>query len=215
MPPTTWPRRAVAEAYALAADSYSIKIGDDLTANSPDIADVSNVLKALDRGSVVLDGGCGPGQVAALAQQQGHLPVALDVTAAMLAHASKRLVHPCLVCADLCQLPLREASCDAAICWFAIHNLPRSLFPHLIKEVRRALRPGGRLVIGTHAGSGEERFRSPSGEEFDFTYYEPASLKDELAAAGYLDVTVRSRPALAHELQVEKLIIFATAPRRS
>lgn len=207
-----WARSAVAEAYAAAAETYITTFGDDLSAGSADRLLVDELLSGLGAGSLVMDGGCGPGQVAALALQAGHRCIGVDVTSAMLIQASRRLTGASLMNADLCYLPLSAASCDAVICWFSLHNLPRSLLSVVLAELQRVTRPTGRLLIATHGGSGEQQFSSPSGSPFVFTYYAAEDLAHAVQVAGFVDVEVRTRSPLPHELQVEKLLASASAP---
>lgn len=91
----------------------------------------------------VLDVGCGDGRIALDAL--GTRGVGLDASAAMLgaARSTAPLAH--LVRADAHELPFVDASFDTAL---VSHSL--WLFPapsQFIHDVRRILRPGGRLIV--------------------------------------------------------------------
>jgi ubiquinone/menaquinone biosynthesis C-methylase UbiE len=172
---------------------------------------IERVLSSLPPGGVVLDGGCGPGQVSALADDGGYVSIGVDLTPEMLAVAARRRAHARLICGDLCRLSLADASCDAVICWFAIHNLPRSLLPTLLTELHRVLRSGGRLLLATHSGTGEEWFESDVGEGVVCTYYGRDELKRLLSRAGFVDVSMHTREPRPHEHQVQKLFALASA----
>jgi demethylmenaquinone methyltransferase/2-methoxy-6-polyprenyl-1,4-benzoquinol methylase len=77
--------------------------------------------------------------------------VGVDFAPGMLALAARRLsgtsgaAGAALVCGDAEALPLRAASVDAATFAFGLRNVPRP--EQALREARRVLRPGGRLVV--------------------------------------------------------------------
>lgn len=206
-----WGRRAVARAYAASADSYTDRFADEFSTNASDRALIRSVLEPLTPGSTVLDGGCGPAQLSALAVELGLTPIAVDIAVEMLSVARRRLAEPLLACADLLHLPFRSASFDAVVCWFSVHNLPRDLLPSLLGDVRRVLSSGGRVLLGTHEGTATDQFTDEFGESFCFTYYEGVELAQLLEGAGFTSVRTDKRPPLGGEHQVQKLFASAVA----
>ncbi|MBK7977093.1 MAG: class I SAM-dependent methyltransferase [Deltaproteobacteria bacterium] len=106
----------------------------------------------------VLDVGCGDGRIALDAL--GTRGVGLDASAAMLgaARSTAPLAH--LVRADAHELPFVDASFDTAL---VSHSL--WLFPapsQFIHDVRRILRPGGRLIVVSNEPTTSWRARSCS-----------------------------------------------------
>jgi demethylmenaquinone methyltransferase/2-methoxy-6-polyprenyl-1,4-benzoquinol methylase len=94
-----------------------------------------------------LDLGCGTGAFLPLIAELGWSPVGVDVSADQLrvARASAGDLVEDLVQADAAALPFADGSFDAATVGFGIRNvadLERGL-----TELRRVLRPGGRLAI--------------------------------------------------------------------
>lgn len=115
----------------------------------------------LHDGDAVLDVATGTAQIpAALCRRMGPTGriVGLDITPAMLRRGRERLgavasngaVH--LVCGSALELPFPEASCDVVVCALATHHMD---VPRMLAEVRRVLRPGGRLAL---ADVGATRF---------------------------------------------------------
>lgn len=96
----------------------------------------------LPAGAVVLDLACGTGDLSREADRAGHRAVGFDFAAAMLARA--RTEAP-LVQADVLRLPVRDGAADGVTCGFALRNVAD--IDELFGEMRRALRPGGRIAV--------------------------------------------------------------------
>jgi len=97
-------------------------------------------------GDRVLDGCCGTGDLAVAARKAGAREVVgLDFSARMLERARKKEPAVEWIQGDLLELPFEDGSFDAATVGFGVRNvtdLERGL-----AELRRVLRPGGRLGI--------------------------------------------------------------------
>ena len=115
------------------------------------IALVDRLLTSLVRpGDVVLDLACGHGYAAAIGAERGaRLAVGADRLHAYLAGHARRTAaimeaRVCHVAADAYALPFRSGSFD--LVWSA--NFLYALFApwHVIAEIRRVLRPGGRWI---------------------------------------------------------------------
>jgi demethylmenaquinone methyltransferase/2-methoxy-6-polyprenyl-1,4-benzoquinol methylase len=70
--------------------------------------------------------------------------IATDFCAEMLAHASSRGLAKTLV-ADALRLPFPDGSFDVVTVAFGLRNMAD--YPAALREMRRVLKPGGRLVI--------------------------------------------------------------------
>lgn len=107
---------------------------------------VRDVADGLPPGSLALDLACGPGRNALHLARQGHRVVAVDLSQVALERLSdeaRREELPVMpVQADLARFTVPPASFDLVV---DVHFLERALFP----VIRRALRPGGRLVFTT------------------------------------------------------------------
>ena len=93
-------------------------------------------------GSVVIDLACGTGDFCRELHGRGMVPIGLDLSMGMLAAArtDATLLH-----ADILQMPLGDASVDAATCGFALRNLVE--LPGFFDEVARVVRPKGRIAL--------------------------------------------------------------------
>jgi len=94
----------------------------------------------------LLDVASGTGDLAL--EIQDHCPncdvIASDFCAEMLAHASSRGVHKTIV-ADALKLPFDDQTFDVITVAFGLRNMAD--YSAALKEMNRALKPGGRLVI--------------------------------------------------------------------
>jgi SAM-dependent methyltransferase len=120
------------------------------------------------RGARVLDLGGGPGWVSELLLRLGLRPVTLDLSPSLLRLGQDRLARAGLparlVRSDMTALPFPEGTFDSAIVVDALHHVPD--VEGALREARRVLRPGGRLVLA-EPGEGHseaEKSRAESRE---------------------------------------------------
>jgi len=93
-------------------------------------------------GALVVDVGCGPGELCEELARQGYRPVGFDLSEGMLRAAAH---DGAMVLADGLRLPLADHSVDGVTCGFALRNVadPAMLFT----ELGRVLTGGGRLSL--------------------------------------------------------------------
>ncbi len=205
---------AIQHAYEAAADAYDATFADELEANEFDGAIVDSAIAGVPQQGLVLDIGCGPAQVSRRIVAAGRTAIGVDLTPAMLAIARRGAPTLPLTCGDACALPYRSGVASATVAWYSLHNLPRSLVPAALTEMRRVLRPGGTALIATHAGQGEEHIWHPGRHgsgTVTITYYEADELIGLAKQHGLAPVELRERPPLAHERQAQKLYLTTRA----
>ena len=103
----------------------------------------------LDRGSRVLDAGCGSGRLSGALHRRGHVVVGVDADPELVAAAEQDHPGPSYVVGDLSTLDLGLEPFDLVLC---AGNVMVFLAPHsegaVLERLRDHTRPGGRLVIG-------------------------------------------------------------------
>jgi demethylmenaquinone methyltransferase/2-methoxy-6-polyprenyl-1,4-benzoquinol methylase len=96
-------------------------------------------------GDRVLDACCGTGDLALAAQRDGGIVTGLDFSGEMLVRARRKSGTVTWVEGDLLALPFADASFDVATVGFGVRNVAD--LQAALRELRRVLRPGGRLAI--------------------------------------------------------------------
>jgi demethylmenaquinone methyltransferase/2-methoxy-6-polyprenyl-1,4-benzoquinol methylase len=96
-------------------------------------------------GDRVLDACCGTGDLALAAQAAGGVVTGIDFSERMLERARRKSSAIEWLQGDLLDLPFADRSFDAATVGFGVRNVED--LDRALRELRRVLRPGGRLGI--------------------------------------------------------------------
>jgi demethylmenaquinone methyltransferase / 2-methoxy-6-polyprenyl-1,4-benzoquinol methylase len=96
-------------------------------------------------GDRVLDACCGTGDLALAAEREGGIVTGLDFSPGMLERARRKSDTVEWIEGDLLALPFADDSFDAATVGFGVRNVAD--LDAALGELRRVLRPGGRLAI--------------------------------------------------------------------
>lgn len=158
--------------YAEHADRYDELVGhEDFEGELPRA--LKNTIAPAAR---VVDVGAGTGRVTRLLLEAGVSVVAVEPAAAMLERARENLAswpsdRLALLAGDARELPLDDASVDAAVAGWAFGHFRSWFAPHWRPEVDRALselervvRPGGACVVIETLGTGTPTAGAPSPE---------------------------------------------------
>lgn len=154
----------------------------------------------IERGSEVLDIGCGPGLVSTQLAETGANVVGVDFSANMVTEAERRFPALTFRQANVESLPFDGGSFDVAVCNYTAHHFAR---PHeAFTEVKRVLKDGGRLAIVHPIQARQRSFGSfaeavaaelppeevPGGPLLD--YAEPGEYESLLTECGYAECRV-------------------------
>ncbi len=110
------------------------------------------IARELPPGGRLLELGCGAGRLTGRLRQPGRELVACDIAPNMLARARARFPDVHFECCDAAQLPFADAEFDAV--FFGFNGLdcllPFARREQCLREMRRALKPGGTLLFSSH-----------------------------------------------------------------
>lgn len=138
--PEVWDRRAASYHRQLRLERHAVRAALELLAPRPN--------------ERLLDAGTGTGEALrqlARARDRPRAVTAVDFSPRMLARLPGLPIGWTSELADLREIPRPDASFDAAIASYVLHLLPSRDLPVALSELRRVLRPGGRLVTVTPA----------------------------------------------------------------
>ena len=140
-------------------------------------------LLSLPEGARILDVGTGTGHFARAAAQAGYRVTALDISPIMLQYAAARAEEEGLAGIELkhggfLTFTAPPASFDAVVSVMALHHLPDLWKAVALSNVRRALKPGGRFLLGDMVFSSEKPDPRPALGEWIAGM--PESMRDEV-----------------------------------
>lgn len=138
---TTLTEIDAANGYATWAETYDSKPNFILAAEEPV---VERLLARIPPGPA-LDAACGTGRHTVTLVKHGHDVIGVDQSPEMLELAASKAPEAQFRIGDLTDLPVPNASVDLVFCALALSHLQD--VAEAVAEFRRALRPGGRLIV--------------------------------------------------------------------
>jgi 2-polyprenyl-3-methyl-5-hydroxy-6-metoxy-1,4-benzoquinol methylase len=116
-------------------------------------------------GREVLDIGCGFGWFELFALSRGArsitgIEISEEDLATARAHIDADNVH--FEVGSAIDLPFDDSSFDTVVCWEVLEHIPKHTEPRAFAEIRRVLRPGGKLYLSTPHASLTARVLDPA-----------------------------------------------------
>jgi SAM-dependent methyltransferase len=146
------PREIVRSGYDRIAARYAAMI----TTNNPAPELVRDLDARLPDGADVLELGCGAGVPGAVVLAPRHRYVGVDISAAQLDRARRRLPDATFVEADYTMLELDPASLDAVVAILTLTHVPRVEHAGLFRRISEWLRPEGFFLASFGTGDTED-----------------------------------------------------------
>lgn len=147
---------------------------------------LSEFVRRIRSGGLVVDVGCGPGFDAARLEDAGLRTVALDLSWGMVTVGRQH--YSCVfVQGDMRRLPLGGGTVDGLWVNASLLHLPPAEGEAALREFYRVLRPEGALFLSVKEGTGTVWRETSWGERAPrfFAYWEAARLDRVLEAAGF------------------------------
>ncbi|MFZ5643433.1 MAG: class I SAM-dependent methyltransferase [Bacillota bacterium] len=147
---------------------------------------LNRFIDMLKPGSVILDLGCGPGNVAKLLvdTQKNFLVTGIDLSPEMVNLARKNVPEAKFEVGDVRQINVKEGAYDCIMAAFCLPHLTNEEASALIEKIGLLLRQGGLLYLSCMEGqrSGYEYTSFSPENEIFFNYYKENFLKNHLSA---------------------------------
>jgi len=169
------------------------------------------LLALIDPGLTVGDLGCGTGQVSELLSPHVATIIAVDGSTDMVQAARRRLKgahHVDVRRGDMEALPIADGTLDVAILALVLHHLPEPA--RALSEVRRVLKPGGRVLMVDMLPHDREEYQQQMGHVW--LGFSERTIKKHLDAAGFEAPRVTPLPT---EADVKGPGLFVASARKS
>ena len=207
----------VRAAYDTVAEDYAAAFAGDLLHLPLDRQVLDTFAGRIDAGGLVLDLGCGPGQIGQYLVELGLVVVGLDPARQMLLIARRRTGSRRMLCGDMRSIPARSGALSGVVAFYSIHNLPRQTLGTALAEIHRMLEPTGTFVVATHLGEGEvysTEFLGHDIETVGGTFYREGELLEALDRESFVVDEVHRRGPLPHEHETERIYLICRTEDR-
>jgi ubiquinone/menaquinone biosynthesis C-methylase UbiE len=200
-------------AYDLVAEEYARRMLNELDHKPRDRELLEQFAKAIAGKGRVADLGTGPGQIARYLHDHGVDAFGIDLSPAMVELARRE--HPGMDFqqGDMRALPFPDNSLAGITAFYCIIHIPRPDVIAVLKELRRVLQPGGRLLMSFHRGEQVVHRDEWWGAavSVDFIFFERDEMVGYLQAAGFTidEIVERSFYPDSDEAQTQRVYIFA------
>ncbi|MGI5212552.1 class I SAM-dependent methyltransferase [Plantactinospora sp. CA-290183] len=165
-------------------------------------------------GGPVADVGCGPGVVAAHLHRLGVDVFGIDLSPVMIDVARRDQPHLRFEVGSMTDLDLADASVAGLLAFWSLIHVPDDAVPAVLGHFRRALRPGGPLLLGFHVGD-ESRLKTQGygGHPMKVVVHrrQPGQVAAWLRAAGF---AVEAQMLIDPDGSLPGAVIFARRPAR-
>ena len=207
--------RNVEEGYDRVAQEYTARIFGELAHKPFDRALLDRFAEIVRPRGPTCDVGCGPAHVARYLHERGVSALGLDISAGMLAQARRLNPGITFVQGSMIALPFADDSLGGITAMYSIIHVPCSVQPETFEGMQRALRPGGALLLGFHAGEQIVHLDEWWGRSvsIDFLFFTRDEVERRLKQAGFSIEESAERPPYPDvEQQTQRAYILARTP---
>jgi len=207
-----WPD--IAHAYDVVAEDYAATFGGELRRKPFDRDLLARFAATVAGRGPVWDVGCGSaGHITRYLADRGVQAAGVDLSPRSVAVARAQQPDLEFRVADMCDLPADDGSLAGIVAFYSVIHLPRHRIPAALAEFRRALGPGGGLLIAMHGGSGEIGRDEWLGHSVRVgaTLVSMAELTEKLESAGFALRERHARDPYEGEAPTRRLYIWGEA----
>lgn len=196
-------------AYDTVAADYAEQLKDQLASKPSDRAILAAFAELV--AGPVLDVGCGPGHVTAHLRELGVATSGVDLSPRMVAVAREAYPDIRFEVGSMTALDVPDASLGGIVAWYSIIHTPPESLPAVFAEFRRALAPGGVLLLAFQVGDERRHIEHGYGHDvsLDAWRLRPDAVESLLERFDVISTTIRQPDATE---KVPQAYLIARAP---
>lgn len=207
----------VQSSYDKVADEYARHIYDELQHKPLDCSLLDRFADSVRNAGIVCDLGCGPGHIARYLRGRGAHVCGIDLSQGMIEQARRLNPDIDFNRGDMRALPVNDNAWAGIAAFYSIVNLPASDVVQSVREMMRALMPGGRLLLSFHTGEDTSQMEEELwGHEIalEINFFRVSTIASYISDAGLdiEEIIERGPYAPEVEYQSRRAYIFAHKP---
>ncbi|MCO1595329.1 class I SAM-dependent methyltransferase [Micromonospora sp. RHAY321] len=180
----------VRQAYSSVAELYIGLFGTSQQVHADDLAFIGRHLAG--RPGAVLDLGCGPGHITGHLRSLGVDARGIDMVPEFIAHAQATHPDGSYQLGSIEHLDVANHSIAGILAWYSLIHFPPHRLDGMLAEFRRAMAPGGALVLGLFVGDEVAAFDHKVVTAYRWPLDE---VSERLTRAGFAEVERLQRPS--------------------
>lgn len=208
------PRSELQASYDRVAENFASEFFGELERKPFDRELLDQFADAVRDQGLVCEIGCGPGQIARYLKDRGVTIRGIDLSHEMIKCATRLNPDISFEQGNMLELTAPDASLAGIISFYSVIHLEREDVGAAVKQMSRALQPGGRLLVSFHGGEGklhrDEWYDRPV--DIDVTLFAKEEMSDYLEAGGFEIERIVERAPYDFEYPTRRVYAFARKP---
>jgi len=204
--------------YTKVTSQYVERIFNELDHKPLDRLLLDRFVESIGSSGRVCDLGCGPGHVTTYLHRSGVDVFGIDLSSGMVDLARRLCPGIQFKTGNMLSLELETKSIDGIVAFYSIIHVPRSEVVTALCEMKRALKPGGRLLLAFHIGDEILHLDEWWGQSvsIDFVFFQSEEMRNYLELAGLeIEEIIEREPYKEIEHQSRRAYIFSSKPLTS
>lgn len=204
------------ESYDHTAEKYAERYFQELNHKPFDRRLLDEFAQSVDSLEPVCDLGCGPGHIAGYLSEKGIATFGVDLSEEMIRIA--RRLNPSIEFrqGNMLSLDMEDETLGGIVAFYSIIHIPPEMILSVLQELKRVLKPGGKLLPSFHLGEGKMHLDELWEESvnMDFYFFTVDEIEKYLSAAGFRRLTAVTRePYPDVEYQSRRAYVLAQKQR--